>query len=42
MVAVTGALVVLTALKEGMLPTPLAARPMEGVLFVQLRFDANT
>ena len=37
MVAVTGAVPVLTAVKEGMvLPEPLAARPMEGVLFVQL------
>jgi hypothetical protein len=36
MVAVTGALVVLVALKLAMLPFPLAARPMDGVLFVQL------
>src|SRR5919112_1724492 len=36
MVAVTGAVPVLTAAKEAILPEPLAARPMEGVLFVQL------
>lgn len=37
MVAVTGALVRLTAVKDGILPTPLAARPMEVLLFVQLK-----
>jgi hypothetical protein len=35
-VAVTGALVVFTPLNEGIFPVPLAARPMDGVLFVQL------
>jgi hypothetical protein len=35
-VAVTGALVVLVAVKLGMLPVPDAARPILGVLFVQL------
>ena len=36
MVAVTGALVALVAVKLAILPAPLAARPMEGVLLVQL------
>ena len=36
MVAVTGALVVLVAVKLGILPLPLAAKPIEVVLFVQL------
>ena len=36
MVAVTGVVPVFTAVKAPMLPVPLAARPMEGVLFVQL------
>lgn len=36
MVAVTGALPVFTAVNEGILPEPLAASPMLGVLFVQL------
>lgn len=36
MVAVTGALVVLVAVKLGILPVPLAAKPMLGVLFVQV------
>ena len=35
-VAVTGALPALVAVKLGILPVPLAARPIEGVLFVQL------
>ena len=35
-VAVTGAFVALVALNDAMFPLPLAARPMEGVLFVQL------
>lgn len=35
-VAVTGALVVFVAVNAGMLPAPLAARPIEVVLFVQL------
>ena len=37
MVAVTGALVRLIAVKEGKFPLPLAARPIEGLLFVQLK-----
>ena len=36
MVAVTGALVTLVAIKLAILPVPLAARPMDVVLFVQL------
>ena len=36
MVAVTGAVPVLIALKEAMLPVPLAARPIDVVLLVQL------
>jgi hypothetical protein len=36
-VAVTGAVVALVAVKAGILPVPLAARPIEGVLFVQLK-----
>jgi hypothetical protein len=36
MVATTGAVVVLVAINVGMLPTPFAARPIDGVLFVQL------
>ena len=35
-VAVTGAVPVLTAVKEEMSPVPLANNPIEGVLFVQL------
>ena len=35
-VAVTGAVVALEAVKEAILPVPLAARPIEVVLFVQL------
>jgi hypothetical protein len=34
-VAVTGEIPVLTAVKLAMSPVPLAARPIEGVLFVQ-------
>src|SRR5690606_16282771 len=34
-VAVTGALVLLVPVKEGMFPVPVADRPIEGVLFVQ-------
>ena len=36
MVAVTGLLVVLVAINEAILPAPLAARPIEGVLLTQL------
>lgn len=36
MVATTGVCVVFTAVKAAMLPVPLAARPIEGVLLVQL------
>ena len=36
MVAVTSAFVVLTAVKEAILPAPEAASPIEGVLFIQL------
>ena len=36
MVAVTGADPALAAVKEGTLPVPDAARPMEGLSFVQL------
>ena len=36
MVATTGALVALVAVKDAILPVPLAASPMDGVLFVQL------
>ena len=35
-VAVTGAVPVLVAVKEGILPTPDAASPIDGLLFVQL------
>ena len=35
-VAVKGALVLLMAVNEGILPKPEDARPMDGVLFVQL------
>lgn len=35
-VAVTGALVALVATKEAILPEPVAARPMDGVLLTQL------
>jgi hypothetical protein len=36
-VAVTGVLVLLVAVKEAMLPLPLAASPMEGVLFAHAK-----
>ena len=36
MVAVTGVVPALVAVKDPILPVPLAARPMEVVLFVQL------
>jgi hypothetical protein len=36
-VAWTGTVAVLLAVKTGMLPTPLAARPMVGWLFVQVK-----
>ena len=36
-VAVTGVVPALTAVNEAIFPEPLAARPMEGVLFVQLK-----
>jgi hypothetical protein len=36
MVAVTGTVVKLVAVKDGILPVPLAASPMDVVLFVQL------
>ena len=36
MVAVTGTGVVLIALKENIVPEPLAANPIEGVLFVHV------
>jgi hypothetical protein len=36
MVAVIGALVVLVAVNDGMLPVPAAANPMAVLLFVQL------
>ena len=36
MVLINDAVPVFTAVKEAMLPVPLAARPIEGVLFVQL------
>ena len=41
-VATTGAVPVLIALKLAILPTPLAARPMDGVLFVQLNIVPAT
>ena len=36
MVATTGDVPLFTATKEGILPVPLAARPMPGVVLVQL------
>ena len=36
MVAITGAVLVLLAVKDKMFPEPLAARPIDGVLFTQL------
>ena len=41
-VATTGALPVLVAVKEAMFPVPDAARPMEGALFVQLNTVPGT
>lgn len=41
-VAVTGAAVLFTAVKLGILPWPLAARPMLGVLLVQLKIVPAT
>lgn len=35
-VAVTGALVVFVAIKDAILPEPVAGKPIEGVLFTQL------
>ena len=35
-VAVTGALVALVAIKDAILPAPVAAKPIEGVLLTQL------
>ena len=37
--AVTVVSVVLKALKEAILPVPLAAKPIEGVLFIQLNVE---
>ena len=36
MVAVTGELVALVATKEAILPAPVAAKPIDGVLLIQL------
>ena len=36
MVAVTGELVALVATKEAILPAPVAAKPIDGVLLTQL------
>ena len=41
-VATTGALVTLVAVKLAILPVPLAARPMDGALFVQLNMVPGT
>ena len=41
MVAVTGKLVVFTAVNEEMAPLPLAGMPMEGLLFVQVSSPPN-
>src|SRR5437868_1076069 len=41
-VAVTGAFVALVAVNELMFPTPVAARPIEVLLFVQLYMVAAT
>ena len=35
-VAVTGALVALVAINDAILPAPLATKPIDGVVFVQL------
>lgn len=42
MVATTGAVPVLVAVKDAILPVPLAANPIEGVLFVQLNVVPGT
>ena len=42
MVAITGRVVVLVAVKEAILPAPLAARPIEVVLLVQLKMVPAT
>lgn len=42
MVAVTGALVAFAAVNEGISPEPLAARPMLGLLLVQLKIVPGT
>ena len=42
MVAITGLVVVLVAVKEAILPAPLAARPIEVVLLVQLKMVPAT
>ena len=41
-VATTGAVPVFTAVKDAILPVPLAAKPMEGVLLVQLNVVPGT
>ena len=41
-VATTGVVPPLTALKDAMFPLPLAARPIEGVLLVQLKIVPAT
>src|SRR5664279_1626018 len=41
-VAVTGALVALVAVNDAILPAPLAANPIDGVLFVQLKTVPGT
>ena len=38
----TGAAVGLVATKDGMLPVPVAARPMDGLLLVQLKTVPTT
>lgn len=42
MVDVTGAPVVFEALNEGIFPVPLAAKPMDVLLFVQLKLVPGT
>lgn len=42
MLAMTGAAVGLVATKDGMLPVPVAARPMDGLLLVQLKTVPTT
>ncbi len=41
-VAVTGVLPLLTAINDGILPLPLAASPMDGVLLVHVNVDPAT